>query len=496
MCYLLTKTSSSIAINVPAEDIKLSDVSSTSCAQMSIINVSSSKDNPVFICCFQAKKRESSPDEEPTLESQISLKTGINATSNISQVNVIASANSCSQETRTNQPDTVDYTQDLQTSASLSASHPIATGGKTDSDSTTISHFCHRPKDERIDITVDQSDINVEDYDPLEKNCVVSKIHYDCKIDQVDHSKPCTIQTCDQLHASLAVGNISATKPDNDNLEVQCAPSTVNHQFKTCHIGKQPSLVQASHDTTQQSTSDGASENNLLEEKIEQYTTSEGKTGQIDHIETQMSTIGQSIFEQVSKQSALLNSCFKPVTIKDHHQAENTSSPSTLTKPPSCDDSIHVTINDLPNQAENRSSLSTPTKPPSFDDSTQTKQSRLESCYLDTGSWDPLCHHIEYHERNMTLPRDLRYLKSSELLPMAYGDFTKCLEDENLCCTPPEMMTMSGDDDGVVPSSSPLLPGDEASCYSTCSDTSTDASQEYTWECFSTRDETMVSTVE
>ena len=492
-CYLLTKTNSSVAINIPAKDVKLSGVSSTSCAQMSIINVSSSKDNPVFICCFQAKKKESGPDKEPTSESQISLRTDINATSDISQVNVIASANSCSQETRTNQPDIVDYMkQDLQTSTSLTSGHPIATGGKTDSVSTTISHnFWHRPKDERINTTGNQFDINVEEHDPLEKNCVESKIPHECQIDQVDHSKSCTIQTT--------------------------------------QMDKQLSDVQTSHDTIQ-STFDGASKNNLLENKIKPYTTSECTTGQVDDFETQLSqpnTIRQSIFKPVSKHGTTENSCFKLHTINDHHhQAENRRSQLTSSELPRCDYSTYdnhqakpMITNDnhqaknrsppssprtLPfrahsthvfnncDQVENRSSPSTPTKQFSNHITTNTEQSLVDDCYLDTGSWDPLCHHIEYHERNMTLPRDLRYLKSSELLPMAYGDFTKCLEDEHLCCTPPEMIT-SGDDDGVVPSSSPLLPGDEPRRYS---DTSTDANQEYTWECSSERDETIVSAVQ
>ena len=123
-------------------------------------------------------------------------------------------------------------------------------------------------------------------------------------------------------------------------------------------------------------------------------------------------------------------------------------------------------------------------KPVSKYDSFKTDSVLMGDRYLNTGSWDPLCHHIEYHEKSMALPRDLRCLKESELLPMAYDDFKNCLKTEDLRCTPPIMMT--SDDDGVVPSSSPLLPGN-------CSDSSTDGSQEYSWECFSARNKNVVS---
>ena len=576
-CYLLTKSNSSVAIQIPAEDIILSDLSSTSCAQMSIINVSSSKDNPVFICCFKSKAKESSTDKNPTLElSQTSANTGINATPDItSQVEVIDSATSCFQQTKTNQADIVDQTsQNLQISTSATADHPIATIGKTDS--TTTSHFCHKPKEEPIDITCDQSPNNLGA--PSGKKYVGRY----------------TIQTATtQPRTSPATGNLSATTPSNGTLEAQYLPSTVNCQLKTSQADKQPSGIQTSLDTIQQSTSDGASESSLLEDKIEPS-----------------GTIRLPIFKPVSKHDTFQNSCFKPITINDdhqagnragspsspkkppsydhlshatiddshnqaedgssnttrkppncdhsthaiisdhHNQAEDRGSPSNPKKPPSCEHATDVTINDVPNQAEdgslnktrkppngdhpthatahyhqvedtsqpstpqklpcfdhsthgttndrhqaeNRSPLSIPRKLPCFDHSTTcTKQSPADDCILP-GSWDPLCHHIEYHERNMTLPRDLRYLKESELIPMTYGDFRKCLEDEDLCCTPPEMMR-SADDDGVVPSSSPLLPCDEARCYSSNSDTSTDTSLDCTWEGYSTRDENIVSTV-
>ena len=573
-CYLLTKSNSSVAIQIPAEDIILSDLSSTSCAQMSIINVSSSKDNPVFICCFKSKTKESSPDKNPTSESQTSANIGINAKRDFgSQVEVIDSATSCSQQTKTNQADIVDPTsQNLPTSTSATADHPIATIGTTDS--TTISHFCHKLKEEQIDITCDQYRNSLGA--PSGKKYVGRY----------------TIQTAtNQPHTSPATGNLSATTPSNGTLEAQCLPSTVNYQLKTSQADKQPSGIQTSLDTTQQSTSDGASESSLLEDKIEPS-----------------STIRLSNFKPVSKHDTLQNSCFKPITINDdhqaghragspsspkkppsydhlshatiddsqnqaesgssnntrnppncdhsthaiisdhHNQAEDRSSPSNPKKPPSCEHATDVTINDVPNQAkdgslnttrkppicdhsnhvtahyhqvEDRSQPSTPKKLPYFDHSTHgtindrqqaesplstprklpcfdhpttcTKQGPADDCILP-GSWDPLCHHIEYHERNMTLPCDLRYLKESELIPMTYGDFRKCLEDEDLCCTPPEMMR-SADDDGVVPSSSPLLPSNEARCYSTSSDTSTDTSLDCTWEGYSARDENIVSTV-
>ena len=517
-CYLLTKSNSSVAIQIPAEDIILSDLSSTSCAQMSIINVSSSKDNPVFICCFKSKAKESSTDKNPTLElSQTSANTGINATLDItSQVEVIDSATSCFQQTKTNQADIVDQTsQNLQISTSATADHPIATIGKTDS--TTTSHFCHKPKEEPIDITCDQSPNNLGA--PSGKKYVGRY----------------TIQTATtQPRTSPATGNLSATTPSNGTLEAQYLPSTVNCQLKTSQADKQPSGIQTSLDTIQQSTSDGASESSLLENKIEPS-----------------GTIRLPIFKPVSKHDTFQNSCFKPITINDDHQAGNRAgSPSSPKKPPSYDHLSHATIDDSHNQAEdgssnitrkppncyhsthatahyhhvedtsqpstpqklpcfdhsthgttndrhqaeNTSPLSIPRKLPCFDHSTTcTKQSPADDCILP-GSWDPLCHHIEYHERNLTLPRDLRYLKESELIPMTYGDFRKCLEDEDLCCTPPEMMR-SADDDGVVPSSSPLLPSDEARCYSSNSDTSTDTSLDCTWEGYSARDENIVSTV-
>ena len=55
-----------------------------------------------------------------------------------------------------------------------------------------------------------------------------------------------------------------------------------------------------------------------------------------------------------------------------------------------------------------------------------------------------------YHMQSATLPHDLKYVKTSELLPMAYDDFTKCLE-EDVCRSP------LNDDDCVVPSVSPSL---------------------------------------
>ena len=119
---------------------------------------------------------------------------------------------------------------------------------------------------------------------------------------------------------------------------------------------------------------------------------------------------------------------------------------------------------------------------------TQPKDSPLRSRYLDTPSWDPPYHHIEYNDIIPALPNDLQYLKESELLPLAREDFTKYLENGNLYHSPNEIIP-SADDDGVVPSSSPPLPGDG----DTYMDSSSDGSQEYTWEGFASRGENIVS---
>lgn len=102
-------------------------------------------------------------------------------------------------------------------------------------------------------------------------------------------------------------------------------------------------------------------------------------------------------------------------------------------------------------------------------------------------SWDPLRHvdycHIDAHGSNMrtlTLPHDLKFVKMSELLPMAYDDFTKCVK-EDLCWSLSES-SMLADDDCVVPSLSPAFQDAKNHYLDSCSSlsqTSSDWSQEY-----------------
>ena len=404
-CYLLSKRNNPVTLENFKEDEK-SDVPSTSGTQMPIIKLTNTKDNPIFICCFETKKKQSSTLKDHTSESQ---------TSQLNQCNVLCGS--------TWKP------------ISLSNSvHLSATNVESDIDPT---------KDERIP----------------------------CKVSLIQQCRPSTIRTvCHptevaQTKASPTAGNLSATNVESDNgrLEAQSIPSCIHRQCETSQEDKQPYDVhsQTQLGTLQQSIPDSNPVDDELEPSTNQF-----KTSQTDHVPTQLNTIQESIFRSVSKHGTIDNLKTDDLAaINDHHQSENGQT----------------------------SLLSTPNKRSLHDHSTtNTKQSGLKSCYLDTGSWDPLCHHIEDYEKNMALPHDLRYLKESELLPMTCGDFTKCLEDEDLCCTPPGIMTLA-DDDSVVPSLSPLLPVKEGECYVNCSDTSTDGSQEYTWECFSARNENIVS---
>ncbi|CAB4015616.1 Hypothetical predicted protein, partial [Paramuricea clavata] len=492
-CYLLTKSNNPITIENSKETIRLSDGPSTSGNQMSIIQLTSSKENPVFICCFGVKTKQSSTVSNPTPESQTSQLNGNALFSNtspriISQSNAdtvveTVSTIGCSQETKTNQQDTVYHAtktsntlplKQSNTNEELESVFAIDCFQETRSNQPKIVY--HTTKDNQADTsplagnmsaTNDASTIHAGDLsatnDPIEEQNIPSDIHHECTVSQIGHSKPSTIHTVchttkgEHTHTSPVACNLLAINAESDNgtLEDQNTQSNIHHQSKTSQIENQPSDIQTQLGTIHQS--DGVSNENPLEEKstIHNYC----KTRQTDHVPTQLNTIQQS------KHSTVENCFFKTdlTSINDHHQSENgqTGSPSTPQK----------------------------TLPLHDHSTTNTKQSPLKGCYLDAGSWDPLCHHIEYNEKSMGLPHDLRYIKESELFPMAYGDFTKCLEDEDLCCsTPPNMLT-SADDDGVVPSSSPLLPGDGGRYYSTCSDTSTDGSQEYSWECFSARNE-------
>jgi hypothetical protein len=501
-CYLLTKSNNPITIENSKETVRLSDGPSTSGNQMSIIQLTSSKENPVFICCFGVTTNQSSTVSRlsnSTSESQTSKLNSnalfSNISSRISQSNAdaVVESSTIGRSQETNQQDNVYHATKSNNTLPLkqsNANEELASVFAIDCFQETKSNqpkiVYHTTKDNQTDAsplagnlsaTNDASTIHAGDLsatnDPIEKQNIPSDIHHECTASQTGHSKPSTTHTVyhttkgEQTHTSPVAGNLLAINAESDNgtLEDQSTPSNIHHQFKTSQIEKQPSDIQTQQGTIHQS--DGVSNENPLEEKSTIH--NHCKTRQTDHVPTQLSTIQQSVFKSVSKHSTVENCFFKTdlTSIHDHHQSGNrqTGSPSTPPK----------------------------TLPVHDHSTTNTKQSPLKGCYLDTGSWDPLCHHIEYNEKSMGLPHDLRCIKESELFPMAYGDFTKCLEDEDLCCsTPPNMLT-SADDDGVVPSSSPLLPGDGGRYYSTCSDTSTDGSQEYSWECFSARNENIVS---
>jgi hypothetical protein len=463
-CYLLTKSNNPITIENSKETVRLSDGPSTSGNQMSIIQLTSSKENPVFICCFGVATNQSSTFSRlsnSTSESQTSKLNSnalfSNISSRISQSNAdaVVESSTIGRSQETNQQDNVYHATKSNNTLPLkqsNANEELASVFAIDCFQETKSNqpkmVYHTTKDNQTDAS------------PLAGN--LSATNDASTIHTVYHTTK-----GEQTHTSPVAGNLLAINAESDNgtLEDQSTPSNIHHQCKTSQIEKQPSDIQTQQGTIHQS--DGVSNENPLEEKSTIH--NHCKTRQTDHVPTQLSTIQQSVFKSVSKHSTVENCFFKTdlTSIHDHHQSGNrqTGSPSTPPK----------------------------TLPVHDHSTTNTKQSPLKGCYLDTGSWDPLCHHIEYNEKSMGLPHDLRCIKESELFPMAYGDFTKCLEDEDLCCsTPPNMLT-SADDDGVVPSSSPLLPGDGGRYYSTCSDTSTDGSQEYSWECFSARNENIVS---
>ena len=357
-CYLLTKSNNPVTTENFKEILK-SGGTLTSDSRMSIIKLASSKDNHVYICCFETK--QSSAVKNDPQESQTSLRSApcSNTSRSINQSNSVpikfSQSNSVPKTFSSNQRDITYHTTNDQQSVTGNLS---TTDMKTDNDLPTINGSAPSPTNTESDI---------------DQGILSNNIHHECKASQIEH------------------------------------------QNKT----------------------------RLVDDQIVLNTTQE------------------SVFRPVSKYGSVAKSCFKtdPVLINDHHQSENSQTPLTHNKLPF---RHHFTNSANENVPEN--------------------------CYLDhTGSWDPLGHHIEYHEKSMTLPRDLRSLKESELLPMAYDDFTKCLEDADLCCTPPRMM--SPDDDGVVPSSSPLLSGNKERCYLHCSDASTNGSQEYPWDCFSPRNE-------
>ena len=364
-CYLLTKSNNPVTAENFKEILKSSGAS-TSDSQMSIIKLASSKDNHVYICCFE--KKQSSTVKNDSQESQTSLRN----------------APCCN------------------------TSRPISQSNS-------------------MPIKFSQSNSVPETFLPNQRD-----ITYHTTNDKQSVTLP-------------AAGNLSA----ND--------MKTNNDLPT-NNGSVPSATNAESVINQ-----GVLSNNIQDECRASQTEHQNKTRLVDN-RIMLNTSQESVFRPVSKHDSVSNSCFKTnsVLLNDQHQSENSQTPLTHNKLP-----FHNYL------------------------TTSTKEIGPENCYLNTGSWDPLCHHIEYHEKSMTLPRDLRSLKESELLPMAYDDFTKCLEDEDFCCTPPRMK--SPDDDGVVPSSSPLLSGNKKRCYFHCSDSSTDGSQEYPWDCFSPRNENIVS---
>ena len=432
-CYVLSKSNNPATI----ESAVLTDGTLNSDSQMSVIKLTSSKENPVYICCFGAKTKQSCivENSSESLTSQMNgnasfgkqlpspqsktATTVENLSSNgrsettqtkqtdgtKSELKSISVDHSC-EETSINQPNIVPHTtSDIQVTSKSAESLGVTTA-KIPTANCTNDNFCHiTNKEETLVPSVD------------------------CKEKYRD------IPSC-YIHNELKVSHIG-----------QNIPSSVH---TACNTAKDEQAYLSSKvlPTIDESDNGGKINSNC-------------KTNQKNQIETQLNTIRQSIdFKPVSTLGIVGNWCSKIDSAST--KEEPTFSPSTTRLLPS-KDHLSLTSNQI---TENSDCLS-------------------------TESWDPFSHH---HEMNMALPHDLRCLKENELLPMAYsGDFTKYLENDELCCTPAEMMRSAASEDCVVPSSPLLLPGDKMRCFSVCSDTSTDGSQEYSWECFSPRNEDIVS---